>query len=206
MTNETDEWAITVAIPAHPNRLRNGMLNRALSSVSQQVYLPAAVSVAVDLEKQGAAPTRQRALDAVATPWVAFLDSDDYFLPEHLDYLMRHAMETGADYVYPWYQLLDVRGKLWKDVDPVFPPTHFSEPFDPQNPVETTITTLVRTDLAKEVGFEKMDRGEHNSGEDRRFTLDCLAAGAKIEHLAERTWVWAHHGKNSSGLPGKGDA
>lgn len=197
---------ITVVIPAHPARLKNGMLNRALSSVGMQTLPPAHVSVAVDLTKAGAAPTRQRALAAAPTEWVAFLDSDDYFLPDHLEKLSRHAVETGADFVYSWFQVLDVSGKLWRDVDPVFPPGHYLNPFDPENPIETTITTLVRRNLAVSVGFEKLDRGEHNSGEDRRFTLGVLAAGGRISHLVDRTWVWCHHGKNSSGLPGKGDA
>lgn len=197
---------ITVAIPAHPNRLKNGMLNRALGSVNQQTMQPAAVSLAVDLSGAGAAPTRQRALEAVRTPWVAFLDSDDQFMPQHLEHLFQHAVDTNADFVYSWFKIVDASGKIHHDVDPVFPPGHYLNPFDPENPIETTITTLVRTDLAKQVGFEKLDRGEHNSGEDRRFTLGCLAAGGRIEHLVEKTWYWFHHGRNSSGLPGKGDA
>lgn len=194
----TSEFDITVAIPAHPARLRNNMLTRALNSVAHQTAPAAAVSLAIDLHREGAAPTRQRALEAVQTPWVAFLDSDDVFMPQHLKNMMRHARETEADFVYSWFQMVG-------GGDP-FPETHFSNDFDPENPIETTVTTLVRTELAKSVGFYALDRGEVNSGEDRRFTLGCLAAGAKISHLKERTWYWFHHGQNTSGLPGRGDA
>jgi hypothetical protein len=79
---------ITVAIPAHPGRLANRMLDRALGSVAAQVAPPAAVSVAVDLAEEGAPATRQRALDAVSTPWTAFLDSDDEYRRGHLKLLM----------------------------------------------------------------------------------------------------------------------
>lgn len=195
---------ITVAIPAHPARLQNGMLDRAIKSVSYQSAPPAAVSVAVDLNGDGAPATRQRALDAVQTEWVAFLDSDDFFMPRHLELLARHAEETGADMVYSWFKILDARGSILED-DPVFPATHFTEPFDPDNPIETTITTLVRTDLAKQVGFQALNRGEVNTGEDRRFVLELLARGAKISHLVEKTWIWHHHLKNTSGLAHKGD-
>lgn len=82
-----------------------------------------------------------------------------------------------------------------------FPPTHYRDPFDPQKPIETTITVLVRTDLAQQVGFQRLNRGETNSGEDRFFTLGCLAAGARIEHLVEKTWLWHHNSGNTSGLP-----
>lgn len=197
---------ITVCTPTHIARLRNGMLDTALRSVTQQTFPAAALSVAVDVAQLGAAPTRQRALEAVQTPWVAFLDSDDLFMPRHLELLSKHALDTGADFVYSWFKVLTASGEILEE-DPIFPITHYLNPFDPEDPIETTITTLVRTELAKTVGFAALDRGHNiNSGEDRRFTLGCLEAGAKISHLVRKTWLWRHHGNNTSGLPYKGDA
>lgn len=174
------------------------MLHEAISSVTNQSLPAAALSIAVDVEREGAPATRQRALDAVTTPWVAFLDDDDLFMNVHLEHLYTHARDTGADFVYSWFL---VPG----GADP-FPATHFSEPFDPDNPIETTVTVLVRTELAKAVGFQSLNRGHgQNTGEDRFFTLGCLQEGAKVSHLVERTWWWRHHGGNTSGLPNKGD-
>lgn len=187
---------ITVAIPAHWQRVQSGMLARACGSAVMQTHAPAALSVAMDLERQGAPATRQRALDAVQTPWVAFLDSDDMFYPEHLKSLLDHALETGADYVYSYWDTKrtpDVLG-------------HFGKPFDHGNPTETTITILVRTDLAKDVGFQALTDRQENTGEDWRFTLECIKRGAMIMHLPKQTWYWAHHGGNTSGMPNKGDA
>lgn len=195
MTTDND---VTVVIPAHPARARNGMLMRALLSVATQTHPAAAISVAMDVHREGAAKTRQRALEAARTPWVAFLDSDDMFKPQHLRRMLTHADETGADFVYSWFEVLG-------GADP-FPSTHFTNDWNPDDPIETTVTTLVRTDLAKQVGFQALDRGETNSGEDRFFTLGCMNAGAHISHLKEKTWYYAHHGMNTSGLPGKGDA
>lgn len=207
---------IAVCIAAHPARARNGMLDEALRSIWAQTLLPDAVHVAMDTTQAGAPATRQRALDAASTDWVAFLDSDDLFLPQHLDHMLAHAEETGADLVYSWFrlmqQLADGRRIDHGDRDPVFPPGHYLNPFDPAEPIETTITVLVRRGLAQHVGMRKLDRGEVNSGEDRAFTLDVLAAGGRIEHLVERTWIWRHHQRpdgqpgNASGFPGKGDA
>lgn len=184
---------ITVVVPSIPPRVQ--MLQRAIRSVGQQTMPAAAISVAIDMNREGAPATRQRALDAVRTDWVAFLDDDDWFLPHHLEHLARHADETDADFVYSWFTVMG-------GGDP-FPDTHFTNPFDPQNPIETTVTTLVKTELAKQVGFKALDRGQINTGEDRYFTLGCLEAGAHISHLVERTWVWSHHGRNTSGLPSK---
>lgn len=207
----TTRQTISAIIPAHPARVRNGMLDRAMRSVYYQHRLPDAVHIAIDLDGQGAAATRQRALDAATTEWVAFLDSDDMWREMHLDHLLAHALVTGADFVYSWFELLDPNGMLYGDKDPIFPPTHFSEPFDPENPIETTITTLMRRELAQEIGFKPaVEPGGTNpganSGEDRRMTLEAVRRGAKISHLVERTWIWHHHGQNTSGLPTKGDA
>lgn len=187
---------ITVVTPHIPSRAL--MLARAIRSIALQTLPATAMSVAVDVNREGAPATRQRALDAVRTEWVAFLDDDDVFKPIHLEHCYNHAMETGADFVYPWFEVPGGR-------DP-FPETHFTNPFDPEDPIETTIVTLVKTELAQQVGFKAMDRGEINTGEDRYFTLGCLAAGAKISHLVEKTFFWFHHSGNSSGLPTKGDS
>ena len=205
---------ISVVTPTHPARMRNGRLLRAAKSVGDQTVLPDAHCIAVDVDKEGAAPTRQRALMMAQTDWVAFLDSDDAFMPRHLEWLIKCALEREADFVYSWFKVVqefaDGTAKVWEE-DPIFPPGHYLNEWDPENPIETTITTLVRTELAKEVGFQALDRGEHNSGEDRFFTIGCMNAGAKIVHLKRRSWYWVHHQTraglqgNTSGIPGKGD-
>jgi hypothetical protein len=200
---------ICVVTPAHPARLRNGLLDRALRSVAMQTSPPAAMSVVVDLKREGAAPTRQRALMLAKTKWVAFLDSDDVFKERHLELLSKYVVEHNVDMAYSWFEIVDGQGRIRPHDqfgDGIFPPGHYRNPFDPENPIETTITTLVRTELAQEVGMVALDRGEMNSGEDRRFTLGVLAAGGKIGHLVRTTWLYGHHGANTSGLPTKGDA
>ena len=206
---------IAVITAAHPARIRNGMLAQATDSVYRQTLLPEEHHVAIDTDREGSAVTRTRALMAASTRWVAFLDSDDLFLPKHLEWLIAHALDTQADYVYAWFKVLqhfaDGTSCVLED-DPVFPLGHYLNEFDPQHPIETTVTVLVRTELAKTVGFHNMDRGHtENAGDDAGFTLGCLAAGATIKHLRRKSWLWRHHslapGKpgNTSGMPGRGD-
>jgi hypothetical protein len=173
-------------------------LHRALRSIQVQTLPAAAISIATDVDREGAAVTRQRALDAVQTAWTAFLDDDDEFAANHLHDLLWHANETEADYVYSWF--IPVSG-----FDP-FPAHHYTNPFNPANPIQTTITILVRTELAQSVGFALMDGDADQrgwGGEDYRFTLGCIAAGAKISHLVQRTWYWHNGGGNTSGLPSR---
>jgi glycosyltransferase involved in cell wall biosynthesis len=198
---------ITVVIPAHPYRVVNGMLGRAVASVKAQLLPAADISIAIDEDGQGAAATRQRALEAVKTEWVAFLDSDDWLYPEHLKVLAAGARIFNADYVFSYYQVHHNDGRPWPGNDPL---GHFGKPFNPQAPHQTTITTLVRTDIAQAVGFHEPPEGSvvggHRGGEDWHFTIGCIDAGAKIVHVPRRTWAWVHHGLNSSGRPDQGDA
>jgi len=186
---------VTVLTPYHSARERNGMLERAAASVRAQT-VPVEHVLAKDVHRMGAAVTRNHGLALVETEWVAFLDSDDEMDPDHVECLLACAADTGADYVYPWFRV-----KGGRDPFPMF----YGKPFDPEAPNSTTITVLVRTGLARSVGFSagpKMQVG----GEDFRFTKDCVAAGARIVHLPRVSWTWHHHGFNSSGLPGRGDA
>lgn len=186
---------VTVVTPFHGARERNGMLKRAAASVRAQT-VPVEHVLAHDVHHKGAAVTRNHGLALVETEWTAFLDSDDEMDPTHVEQLLACARETGADYVYPWFR---VRG----GVDPF--PMFFGKPWDDDQPHSTTITILVRTGLAKLVGFTASPVGAVG-GEDFRFTKGCVAAGAKIVHLPVRSWTWVHHGKNSSGRPDRGDA
>lgn len=166
------------------------MLARAEKSARAQTH-PCEVILAQDVHGMGAAITRNHGLSMVQTPWVAFLDSDDELDPTHVEKLLRCAEETGADYIYPWFRVVG-----GSDPFPMF----FGRPWDNDAPHSTTITILVRTEIAQRIGFRNI------SWEDWDFTLRCVADGVRIVHLAERTWTWYHHGLNSSGIPGRGDA
>lgn len=181
---------VTVVIPYHQQRVTNGMLARAVASVTAQT-VPVELITVEDTAGEGAAATRQRGIDQVTTPWVAFLDSDDELDPIHIEHLLACAEQHAADYVYPWFRVAG-----GSDPFPMF----FGKPWDDSAPHSTTVTILVRTEIAQRIGF----RGVY--GEDWAFTLRCVADGVKIVHLPERTWTWWHGPQNSSGVPGRGDA
>jgi hypothetical protein len=182
---------VSVVTPFHEQRRVNGMLERAAASVRAQT-VPVEHILAKDVHRVGAAITRQHGLALVETEWTAFLDSDDEMDPDHIEKLLACAQATGADYVYPWFRVVG-------GTDPF--PMFFGRPWDNDAPHSTTITILVRTKLAQQVGFRQV------SWEDWDFTLRCVEFGARIVHLPERTWTWHHHaGGNSCGTPGRGDA
>ena len=201
MTTKNDEIdvsfqrGITVVIPTIPPR--RTLLHRAIDSVLDQTLPATTISVPIDNRKQGAAVNRDRGLRTVTTEYVAFLDDDDFFKPNHLEALMDTMVSEDADYVFSWYEM---NGGM----DPR--PNDFGMPWDNDNPRQTTITTLIKTELAQNVGFIDPNDGPLDSpdrlyaGEDWFMTKGCWEAGAKVVHRPEKTWYWSHWGGNTSGL------
>lgn len=192
---------VTVCIPSIPPRHRQ--LAAALESVARQDRPPDAVAVAHDLDAAGAATTRNRAAAMARTEWVAFLDDDDTLHPQHLDRLLAHQADTGADLVYPWFDLIHL-GTLRNDLDPL---GAFGRPFDPAELASRNfipVTYLVRRELVEAVGGFPVCGSEAwpmDDCEDWGFLQAVVAAGATFSHLPERTWSWHHWGGNLSGKP-----
>ncbi len=182
---------ITVAMPVIPPRCAPGSLfYAAVESARTQTFPPiGGISAALDASHEGAAMTRQRALDAVRTEWVAFLDDDDLWYSNHLATLHDLVMEHEADFAYSWF-----------DGNNPFP-AHRGRQFNPEDPHHTTMTVMVRTELAQEVGFYQ-DEPMHPewSGEDWQFILGCAKLGAKFIGTGDVTWHYRVHGGNTSGL------
>lgn len=190
---------VTVVIPSIPPRVGN-LLNEAVQSVLEQTYAPeGGISCALDVARAGAARTRQRALDAVTTEYVAFLDDDDRWYPHHLETLWK-LVEQGAVYAWSWF-----------DGNNPFP-MHRGRQMNLDQPHHTTMTVLVRTDVAKAAGFYQ-DGPMHRdwSGEDWQFELRCIekirelygdevAASECLRGSSEVTWTYRVHVGNTSGL------
>ena len=117
---------IGVVMPTHPRRVERGFTQRALMSAFKQSLPPSALCIYNDVEHKGAPYSRHQALMMNNEKWTAFLDSDDYFHVEHLATLMNAQIETGADYVYSWFEMEG-------GVDP-FPDTHRTALWDEKNP------------------------------------------------------------------------
>ena len=105
-----------------PSYNRAGTIERAVESVVGQTRAPDEILVVDDgstddtverlrrfepevrvltIENSGAAVARNRGADATDAQWIAFLDSDDYWLPNHLERIERAIEATdGAAAVY----------------------------------------------------------------------------------------------------------
>lgn len=184
---------VTAVIPSIPPRVGDGTLDRAVHSVARQSRPVEAISISVDTERRGAAVNRTRALSGVGTQWAALLDDDDEWNANHIRLLMECAEATGADLVYPWF---NVPGGF----DPW--PHREGQPFSAEllrTENYIPITVLARTDLLLEVGGFTPKGPPDNPCDDWGTWEKLVEAGAKIVHLPYRTWVWHWHRSNTSG-------
>jgi len=189
---------ISVVVPVHPPRLHS-TLPAALASVWEQTVLPDSVVLAVDTGHDGAAATRNRGLWQVGTEWTAFLDSDDLLRPFHLEALTAHQRLTGADLVFPHFDVIDG----W---DPFAQWEH--TPFDPAE-LEThnriPVTVLVRTGRLRGAGGFRPLGPPENPCEDWGAWRAMAAGGARIEHLDRRTWLWRWSSGPAGNTSGRSD-
>lgn len=209
---------VAVCVPTIPGR--EDKFERAVRSIQRQ-SLPAdvtgSISVAADVEGIGAAPTRNRAWRNTEfdVDWIAFLDDDDELRPNHVALCLQHALDTGADLVYPWFNIHSASGGDITFNDPLRVPVdgHYVSPYGVQFNDELKhelmtrnnfipVTVLVRRELLEIVnGFPVPGTPEwgENCCEDWGLWRRLLDAGARFEHLPRRTWIWYWHGTNTSG-------
>jgi glycosyltransferase involved in cell wall biosynthesis len=170
---------VTVCIPTIPPR--GTLLQRALASVWAQTSPVEAISISYDLEKLGAWANRNRAMENVATDFIAFLDDDDEFMPHHIQRCFEVQAETGADVVVPWYEV--VGGS-----DPV--PFHRGKQPNKDEMHSFGITCIVRREAMGDLRFRS--REECGIGEDYDFWIRLAQSGAKMVGIEDITWKWNH--------------
>lgn len=192
---------VSVVIPTIPGR--EEMLDRALASVAAQKRQPDAVIVEPDPERTGAAATRNRALARVETDFVAWLDDDDEFLPNHVRGLMLTQKRTGADLVYSLWSGINTR-LFHIEIDGVrvspfaLPWGEYHEKMmRSQNFLP--ITNLVRTSMMRDAGGFRQAHEGVTAGEDFFMWNDMLDLGARFFCHSAVTWRWNGHAGHTSG-------
>lgn len=190
---------VTVVIPTIPTR--KTALKRAVDSVLAQIHQPIAIEVAIDRNRDGSAVTRNRALAKVKTKWTAFLDDDDYFLPNHISTLIEtvSASIECVDVAYSGCRVIDSNSEeipLQEDWG------RFGLPFNAdllEKKSYIPVTSLCHTGLAQDAEFGPPDHDPDSPYDDWGFYLRMLGRRAHFMHVPKVTWVWHHHGRNTSG-------
>lgn len=164
---------VTVVIPALN---RATVLRRALDSVAHQTVRPAAVVVIDDgsidstsavasangaatirhATPRGSAEARNRGIEVATTEWVAFLDSDDAWMNDHLERLV--GVAGDADLVSA--TMIDSFGRIRGNAHSTPTSVRPADLFFPEN-IVCTSAVLARTSALKAVGgFRSIERAE----------------------------------------------
>lgn len=183
---------ISVVLPTIPGR--EALLGRAWDSAMGQTIKPEVVHVITDPLPDPAtyvcsriACARNNGLRKCDTPWVAFLDDDNWWQPHHLETLLANADGVDIVFTHSVKIAMDETGSCF---------VQYTGP-DPN-------AALVRTDLANSIGgfeetWEPCDADENGGAgfkaprtgqyyEDLDFWQRCMEAGGTIRQVAIETW------------------
>jgi glycosyltransferase involved in cell wall biosynthesis len=138
-------------------------------------------------ENGGGGAARNTGIEAARGEFIAFLDSDDLFLPEKLE---RFSAVLGTDPSEAWYAPTFVDrgvGRRWVRPDrAIAPGEDMGEYLFVQNQFIQTSTIVIPTATARHTPFDPTLR----KGQDLDFCVRLAAAGVRFRMLPEPLTVW----------------
>lgn len=181
---------VTASIPPRAVKLQ-----RAAESVASQTVECQHIHE-VDHDRQGPAAMRNHLLEQVTTPFVGFLDDDDYLYPEWAE---RHLRVLDDPDVCVAYSHFDHRRDDTKQKAVHMVEAQMHKGFNPdilRQKNYIPVTMLVRTKCAQQSSFGPLP-GHPILAEEYGFQLRMLDNGCKFEYISERLWQYTLGGNTS---------
>ncbi len=183
------------------------MLAEAMESVRAQTVKPSIHAIGVDYARIGIGRMLNQLAGSVEVEWLARLDDDDLFKPNHLEVLASGVEK--ADVIYTW---CDVEARASDGAGVPVPAVLGPAGWIPNQEFDADLlrernyipaTTLIRKSLWEELGgwlLPGWGVGESprqpQFAEDWDFWLRALNAGARFLCIPEVTWSYRYHGAN----------
>jgi glycosyltransferase involved in cell wall biosynthesis len=192
---------VTVCTATIPTRV--DLLKRASKSVENQTLKVKDHLIKLDSEKLGQPLVLDQIIKEATTKYVAILDDDDEFLPNHIELLYKKIVETEADLVFPHfrYSNLSDAGHLER---------FRGLPWDNNNPHQVPITWIAKRETILEVGgfsgdfdvlsFEVDNQG-NRIGNDFNLIKKLSKANKHITNISEITWIYHVGHPSTLGMP-----
>jgi glycosyltransferase involved in cell wall biosynthesis len=192
---------VTVCTATIPTRIE--LLKRAVRSVENQTLKVKKHLIKLDVEKLGQPLILDQIIKEAKTKYVAILDDDDEFLPNHIELLYKKIVETKADLVFPHFRYSNLsdaghlerfRGLAW----------------DNNNPHQVPVTWIAKRKTILEVGgfsgdfdvlsFEVDSQG-NRIGNDFNLIKKLSKANKHITNIPEITWIYHVGHPSTLGMP-----
>ncbi|MCV7269130.1 glycosyltransferase family 2 protein [Mycolicibacterium doricum] len=137
---------------------------------------------------QGGGAARNTGIKLARGRYIAFLDSDDVFLPQKLERVRSFLEETGCEAAYSLaYVDRGVPGSLWLKPDRgIRSNEDMGEYLFVSNQVVQTSTIVVTTEVARRVMFDPTLR----KGQDLDFCVRAHAANVRFTMIDEPLIIW----------------
>lgn len=131
-------------------------------------------------ENEGVAKTRNRGIQMATGEYIAFIDQDDYILPNYLDEYMSKVEETGAEIVVGGYKRISDEGVVSR-----------TEKLDDTEWAKMVVTApwahVYKTDFLKENKVEFLSTG---LGEDIYFNMLAYSYADKVCTIPSVSYMW----------------
>lgn len=167
---------LTVVTPTIPGREEH--LERAKLSVKKQKDVDVPHLTMLDEERVGPAMIRNMLVQKVETPWVLFLDDDDWLEPSYYQEV-EPFLDDDHDVVYTWCKRMGFKDNLDKDFDA---DALLRANFIP-------VTACVRVEKFHEVGGFP----EAVAYEDWALWVNILKAGGNFHVIKKKLWTYRRH-------------
>ena len=159
----------------------DGSSDRSAEVISRWSGLHPEISLKLEIqENAGVSETRNRGITEADTPFLAFLDQDDYIGPRYLSDYVRAIEESEADIVCGGYQRITSEGRVLRRVSLT---PHPWAPFV----VVAPWAHLYRTDFIRRHGIQYLKTG---IGEDVYFSLMAYSRTDRIRVIDSVDYFW----------------
>jgi glycosyltransferase involved in cell wall biosynthesis len=194
---------VTVCTATIPTRVE--LLKRAVKSVENQTLKVKKHSIKLDEKREGHCAMLDAMIEEAKTKYVAILDDDDELLPRHIEAIYNCIEETDADLVYPWFKYSNLPDGGHLEI-------FAYKPWSDDNVHQVPITWIAKRKTILEVGgFSKgfdinsyeTDHQGNRIGQDFVMIQKLVAAGKKIVHHPELTWIYHTGHPSTLGMPVK---
>lgn len=165
------EWIIT-------DDFSSDSTSKILEKISEK---DSRIKIFKNIQNSGAAVSRNNSIKHATGDFIAFIDSDDLWLPEKLEKQVAFMEENNIDFSFTAYEIIDADGNpTGQKVD-----THLTSPVTYEDMLRKKATLGCSTVMLRRSAFDDITMPLIRTGQDYGLWLKLLKTGAKAYPMPE---------------------